>query len=482
MRHNLKGILGVLGILMIFNGGFMLLPLPFALYHNEAWKPLVISSIISLLVGATLRLLTGNRTPELARRDGYLIVTLGWLALTFTGTLPYLLTDSIPDFTDAFFETMSGYTTTGATILNDIESLPKSVLFWRSLTQWIGGMGIIVLAVAILPMLGIGGMQLFIAEAPGISPDKFKPRIQDAAKRLWLIYVILTGSEFVLLAINGMGLFDALNHSLTTAATGGFSTRNDSIGAFDSPAIHYIITLFMFLGGTSFTLMYFVFKGRFEKVRTNEEFRMYALFLAVMTLLVTVSIGSMSEGTESAFRVGLFQVVSIVTTTGYTTADYTSWSPLVTILFFTLFFVGGSAGSTAGGVKIVRHMVLLKNSFLEMKRQFHPSAVIPVRLNGRAMSQDVTFHVLAFMILYLAVYSIGSILLSATGVDFETALGASAAAIGNVGPGIGGVGPSGTFAEIPQIGKWLLSFLMLVGRLEIFTVLMILTLAFWRNQ
>ncbi len=461
----------------------MLLSIPFSLYYGEEWVPIFFSAAINLAIGVSVRFITrGKEANDLQKRDGYLIVTAGWLVLSLFGTLPYILSGAIPDFTNAFFETISGYTTTGASILTDIESLPKGILFWRSLTQWMGGMGIIVLAVAILPLLGIGGMKLFVAEAPGISPDKLKPRIQDTAKRLWLIYVLFTLAELILLMLGGMSFYDSINHSLTTMATGGFSTKNASIAHFDSKYIHYVITLFMFFAGVSFTLSYFIFKGKVRKVWNNEEFRVYLVSSIIVSIVVAITVYLVTDlGTEKSFRDSLFQVVSVITTTGYATTDYTSWSPFLTMMFFALMFIGASAGSTAGGVKIVRHLILFKNSFLELKRQLHPSAVIPVRLNGKAITQDTTFHVLAFMMLYLTIFSIGSILLTWIGLDFESAVGASATAIGNIGPGLGSVGPAYNFYHVPPTGKWLLAFLMLVGRLEIFTVLMLLNPNFWRK-
>lgn len=484
MNRNFQAIASILSILLIINGGFMLLSLPFTLFYGEDWVPIALSSGIILGIGIISRLLTTSKdTNELKKRDGYLVVTLGWIVLSLSGCLPYLISGTIPEFTNAFFETISGYTTTGATILTDIESMPKGILFWRSMTQWMGGMGIIVLAVAILPLLGIGGMQLFVAEAPGISPDKLKPRIQDTAKRLWYIYVGFTIGECFLLMYGGMNFFDAINHSLTTMATGGFSTKNASIAHFDSPYIHYVITLFMFLAGTSFTLSYFGFKGKLRKVWSNEEFKVYLLFILGITIAVSISVYLLTDDlVEKSFRDGMFQVVSIITTTGFSTADYTAWTPFLTMIFFALMFVGGSAGSTAGGVKVVRHLVLFKNSFLEMKRQLNPSAVIPVRLNGKAISQDITFHVLAFIMLYLTIFSIGCIMLAWLGLDYQSALGAAATCIGNIGPGLGSVGPSNNFAQIPELGKWLLGFLMLVGRLEIFTVLMLLNPNFWTRN
>ncbi len=483
-RFNLKLIFSILGLLLTINGLAMLLALPFSIYYGEDWRPIVYAAAITIFAGVPVWLILNKSVDrELKRRDGYIVVAMGWVTMSFFGALPYLISGVIPDLTNAFFETMSGYTTTGASVLTDIEAVPKGILVWRSLTQWIGGMGIIVLAVAILPILGIGGMQLFVAEAPGISPDKLKPRIKDTAKRLWLIYVGLTGLEAILLMFGGMGFFDALNHSLTTMATGGFSPRNTSIAYYSSPYIQYVITLFMILAGTSFTLTYFMLKRQFHKVFTNEEFVTYLFFLIAATLLMTGFVHQASnQSFELSFRETLFQVVSIVTTTGFVSEDYTSWTPLITMAFFALMFIGGSAGSTAGGIKVVRHIILFKNSFLEMKRQLHPSAVIPVRLNKKAINQDITFNVLAFIIIYFLIFALGSIVMAWVGLDFESALGSVATSLGNIGPGIGSVGPVDNFAHVPNIGKWVLSLMMLLGRLELFTVLILFTPYFWKQN
>lgn len=484
MRFNYKVIFNVLGLLVLLNGAFMMLCIPFSLHFKDGdLIPLLKSGGITMLVGyVTFALTRKNRSKDLKKKDGYLIVTLGWLTMSAFGTLPYLLSGSIPDFTDAFFETISGFTTTGATILTDIESIDKGVLFWRSLTQWIGGMGIIVLAVAILPILGIGGMQLFVAEAPGITPDKLKPRITETAKRLWLIYVGLTLTEMILLWAGGMTFYDAINHALTTMATGGFSTKNASIAYYQSPFIQYVITLFMFLAGTNFTLTYFGLHGKFLTVYRNEEFRFYASFCLILTVICSVSVFTHGDqGLEKSFRDGLFQVISIITTTGYVTADYSQWASSIVILMFVMMFIGASAGSTAGGVKIVRHIVLIKNSILELKRQLHPSAIIPVRLNKKAVHRDITFNILAFIMIYISIFAVGSVIMGWIGSDFLTAVGSVATCLGNIGPGLGDVGPVDNFAAIPDTGKWFLSFLMLLGRLELFTVLILLTPYFWRR-
>ncbi|WKN45027.1 TrkH family potassium uptake protein [Tunicatimonas pelagia] len=485
MLFNWKVLFNILGLILVFTAGFMLICLPVSLYYgSQDWKALLSSSGITLLVGGGTWLLTRNQQDkEMRRRDGYLVVTLSWILISSFGSLPYFLSGAIPTYPDAFFEAMSGFTTTGATILTDIEVVPKGILFWRSLTQWIGGMGIIVLAVAILPILGIGGMQLFQSEAPGISPDKLKPRIRDTAKRLWIIYLSLTLAETVLLWIGGMSFYDAINHGLTTMATGGFSPKNASIAHYDSAYIQYVITIFMFLAGTSFTLTYFMLKGSFRKVWQNEEFRNYLWFTVIVTTITTVGIFISTENNaEESFRYAVFQVISVISTTGYITADYTAWMPLLTVIFFLLMFTGGSAGSTSGGVKIVRHTILLKNSLLEMKRQIHPSAVIPVRYNNNAVTQDITFNVLAFFIIYITIFALGSAIMSLSGVDFMTAVGSVATSLGNIGPGIGTVGPVDNFAHLPDFGKWFLSFLMMLGRLELFTVLMLFTPYYWSRH
>ena len=484
-KFNWPALTNILGVILMFNAGFMLLCLPFSLYYDEQqWQPLLIAGLVTLAAGGIPWLATlKQRDKELRSRDGYLVVTLGWVLMSFSGSLPYLFSGTIPTYPDAFFESMSGFTTTGATILTDIESLPKGILFWRSLTQWIGGMGIIVLAVAILPILGIGGMQLFQSEAPGISPDKLKPRIRDTAKRLWIIYIGLTLTETVLLMFGGMSFFDAINHGLTTMATGGFSPKNASIAFYESPYLQYVIIVFMFLAGTSFTLTYFMLKGKLNQVWANEEFRYYVSLVLLVTLITTVGIYlSTDESWELAFRHAAFQVISIMSTTGYITADYTAWVPLLTVVFVILMFVGASAGSTAGGVKIVRHVILIKNSILELKRQLHPAAIIPVRYNNKAVTQDIAFNVLAFFIIYVTIFALGTIAMASTGIDFMTAVGATATSLGNIGPGIGTVGPVDNFAHLPMVGKWILSFLMLLGRLELFTVIILFTPYFWNKN
>ena len=415
MRLNLKLVASYVGLLLALNGIFMFLCLPYSIhFENGDFKALLISGSINTIVGlASYFIFSPQASKEVRRRDGYVIVTTGWIMISLFGTLPYLISGSIPSFTNAFFESMSGYTTTGATILSDIEAMPNGILLWRSITQWIGGMGIIVLTVAILPLLGIGGMQLYVSEAPGISPDKLTPRINETAKRLWTIYVGFTFLLVFILKFGGLNMFDSINHALTTMATGGFSTKQASIAHFSSPFIQYTIILFMIISGTNYTLLYHGLKGRFSRVLRNEEFRMFFTIVFVATSLCGVGIFvSSSIGAEESFREALFQIVSILTSTGYATADYTAWPIHLTFIIIILMFIGGAAGSTSGGVKIIRHLVLLKNSFLELRRLLHPSAILSVRLNGKAISEKITFNVLAFVILYIFIFGVSSVVLS----------------------------------------------------------------------
>jgi len=482
IKINWPIILQVIGFLLIIEGLFMMTGIPFSLYYcgNKCWS-LLYSGLITSITGGVFWLITRKAPRFIGKREGYIIVSLAWVVISMFGTIPYLLSGWIPNFTDAFFETISGFTTTGATILTDIEGLPKGLLFWRSMTHWIGGMGIIVLSVAILPILGIGGMQLFVAEMPGITPDKLHPRITQTAKRLWVIYVILTFSETIILMFGGLDLFDALCHSFATMATGGFSTYNDSIASF-SPFLQYTIVLFMLLAGTNFTLHYLWLHGRLQEIWRNEEFRYYILFTIGFTLLIGIIIASQPNAEiEKSFREAMFQVVSIVTTTGFVTSDYLLWPGYAWIVIFLLMFIGGSAGSTGGGIKIARQILLLKNSALEFKRMIHPHAVIPVRFNGKPVSKEIIHLVMAFFLFYILTFFAGTFVMTMLGLDFDTAIGASIATLGNIGPGIGGVGPVENYASLPIAAKWISALLMLLGRLELFTVLILFSRAFWKR-
>jgi len=493
MKINHKIILYFIGFLLLFNGGFMFVSSIVSYYYKDGiTMDMIYSGIIVTLIGGLLLFLNRNHDKQLNKREGYLVVVLGWLAMIFTGTLPYLLTGTIDGFSNIVFETTSGFTTTGATILNDVEAMPEGILFWRSITHWLGGMGIIVFAIAILPLLGIGGMQIFSAESPGMNTDKLHPRITDTAKRLWLIYLLFTIVETLLLTFAGMSVFDAINHSMSNIASGGFSTKNESLGFWnDQPLIQYIVIFFMFIAGTNFVLSYFGFKGKFRKIIKNEEFRIYSLFIALCTVIVgaviyfnTDFLSDFSDGftrIEGVFRHALFQVVSIITTTGFTTTDYTAWGPLLLLIFFGLMFVGGSAGSTAGGFKVMRHLLIIKNGLLQFKRILHPHAILPIRYNQKSVSSEIMYNILGFFIVYMLSFIAGALVFSILGLDFESSLGVSASSLGNVGPSIGDFGPSSNFYNLPLLAKWWSSFLMLLGRLELYTVLIIITPYFWRN-
>ena len=520
-KINYPIIFNLLGILLLLNSAFMLLCVPVSLYFEEAaWKGILYAGLTTLAAGLIAYFSTQNANKNVSKREGYLVVGLGWISMAIFGCLPYLFT--IPQigeaaqevnqmsFTNAFFETMSGYTTTGASILNDIEIMPKGLLFWRSLTHWIGGMGIIVLTIAILPLLGIGGMQLFVAEAPGITADKLHPRITDTAKRLWIIYLIFTIVQTFLLKIFGMNWYDAVNHSLSTLSTGGFSTKNASLAYWnDNPMIQYIVILFMFLAGTNFVLNYYIFKRNFKKVFSNEEFKYYLGLVLFVTLISTVVVhlyADPSETTithpgvgitpygeqyfqvEESFRHSLFSVISVITTTGFVSADFSKWTPFLTVIFFALFFTGGSAGSTSGGVKIVRHVILIKNSYSEFKRLLHPNAIIPVRYNNKSIPGKIVYNVLAFFMIYMLIFIFGSIFMALLDShptpnlnEFASTIAVTASSLGNIGPALGTYSPVNNYAGLSEAAKWFSAFLMLLGRLELFTILILLTPAFWRK-
>lgn len=492
---NFKMIFRVIGFLMILEGLSMLTALPFSwFFHPEGltdlhifkatsdFYPILISSLVTILFGLILAIYTRNaKRNATLKKEAYLLVSFSWVAISIFGALPFYLSGYFHTYTDAFFETISGFTTTGASILQDIESIPQGLLFWRSLTHWIGGMGIIVLSLAILPLLGIGGMQLFSAESPGPTADKIHPKVKEMAKRLWGIYLLLTLIQMGLLMLGDMSFFDAICHSFATMATGGFSTQNVSIAAY-SPYIQYVIIVFMILAGTNFSLHYFMLKGKWSKLKNNEEYQLYLAIILIATLVITLGlIFNNNNEIEEAFRNSLFQVVSIITTTGFVTSDYLLWPTELWVILLALFFVGGSAGSTGGGVKVMRILILIKNSLLEFRRLIHPHAIIPVRLNHRPVTQNIVFVVISFFLFYIATFAIGTITMTFIGLDFISAIGASASSLGNIGPAIGTLGPVENYAHIPDIGKWVLGFLMLLGRLELFTVLIIFSPTFWRK-
>jgi trk system potassium uptake protein TrkH len=480
-----RPILRVSGVLLIILSFFMLSAVPVSMaYGSSDLYSFIWSALICLAIGIPLWLFNSRKEgANIGKREGYLIVAIGWIGMAAFGMLPFLFAGVFSSFHDAFFETASGLTTTGASVLQNIEAVPEGILYWRSLTQWIGGMGIIVLTVAILPLLGIGGIELFVAESPGPTSDKVHPRIRESAKRLWLIYVGLTLLLWVLLWLEGMSSFDALNHALTTLSTGGFSTKNSSVAHFDSPWIHYTIILFMMAGGTNFTIHYFLIKRQFAVVWKSEEFKTYLLLIFSLTLFVAIALYlHHDKDPELAFRESLFQVVSLITTTGYITADYAHWGTGIVMLMFLCLFLGGCAGSTSGGIKIIRHLVFIKNSYLEFKRILHPRAIVPLKISGEVVAPRIMTHIIIFLLLYLILTLLGSLGLSMMGIDFSTAVGATATSIGNVGPAIGHLGPTDNFAWLPAEAKWLLAFLMIMGRLELFTIVVLFTPFFWKSN
>ena len=474
-------VIHILGLLLVFLALAMLLPVPFSYYYGEGDLPaFLISAAITLITGITAYKTT-HLDQDLQPREGFAIVTFGWIGLSAFGSLPFLLSGAIPSVTDAFFETMSGFTTTGASILTDIESLPHGILFWRSLTHWIGGMGIIVLSLAILPFLGVGGMQLFSAESPGPVVDKLTPRITQTAKILWGVYALISAAETLLLMLGGMSLFDALCHTFGTMATGGFSTRNASIGAY-GPYVQYVIIVFMLLAGTSFALHYRFLRGDFRAYLRSHEFLFYLYIVGVASVIVGLfTFQYYHDDPEFAFRATLFQVVSILTTTGYGSEDYEQWSFTCQFVLFVLMFIGGCAGSTGGGMKVYRVHLLLKAVVAEVTRLVHPRAVVPVRIGGNPVEREVVSNVLGFFVLFMLVFVAGVFIMSTLGLDMATSFGAAVASLGNIGPGLGEVGPTDNYAALPALAKWVLTVFMLMGRLEVYTVIVLFAPDTWRK-
>jgi len=503
MLLNIKSVLSTLGALLVFLGVALLSPMIVGLFYAEAtWWSFGVTSLVSFTIGGAAWRGFGGLPTDLGIREAFAIVASTWVVLSLVGSLPFIFGGITESFTDAFFETMSGFTTTGATILGGagnpaIEAIPNAFLFWRSLMHWMGGMGIIVLTLAILPILGVGGMQLFKAEVPGPSADKLTPRVRETAKRLWFIYVGITAAQIILL-LPEMTLFDSVNHAFSTMATGGYSTKNNSVGQYESSYIEWVITAFMCLAGMNFALHYRLLRGKAITVFHDTEVRVYFSIIAVATFLVLIGIWQPTvewlpfagrdtatfegyPGFVDSLRYAAFQVVSIITTTGFGTADYEIWPPLGIGVIFLLFFCGGMAGSTGGGVKILRHILMFKNSFREIRQLVHPAAVIHVRLNGKVVTQDVMRNVLSFIVLYIGGIGIGTAGMALVGLDLLSAFGATMSSIGNIGPAFGAFGPTENYAGIPMAGKWILSFLMMAGRLELFTVLILFTPAFWRR-
>jgi len=480
MALHLRAVLRILGLIVLVETLFLCVPLIVSLMgvdgHTTAFAA-------ALCIGATTggALWYANRDQQtIRRRDIYLIVVFAWLFVSLIGAMPYVLSGTMPSYIDAFFETVSGFTTTGATVITDIEAMPSSMLLWRSLTQWIGGMGIVVLMIAIMPLLGVGGMQLFNAESPGVLIDRLKPRVKETALIMWIVYSSLTVAAFLLFLMGGMSVFDATAHAFTTLASGGFSTKQASIGAF-SPYIQYVVILFMFLTATNYALLFAGLTGRLRTFWRNDEFRAYCAILTAATSLVVAYLVAQGDGIEHAIRTGMFQVVSIGTATGFVTTNYDAWAGPMVFLLLALMFVGGMSGSTTGSIKVVRYVLLLKGAALELRKQLRPDAIMPLRFNGLRLPENVLHRVSSFFVLFILIYAGSVFVLMLMGVDSRTAVGAAAATMGNVGPGIGGVSPAGDYSSFSDGVKCFLSFLMVLGRLELFTFLILLTPYFWRR-
>ena len=476
-------ILNIAGILTLFFGLTMGFPLFVGLYYqDQSVIPVLKSMGITVLAGLIFHLLFRSaKTESISQREGMAIVAIGWTAVGLFGALPFYIGSDF-SFVDAFFESVSGFTTTGSSILTNIEALSKGLLFWRSFIQWLGGMGIIVLSVAILPFLGLGGMQLYKAEVPSPVPDKLKPRIRDTARILWKVYALISLAEVILLMLGGMDLYDALCHTFTTMPTGGFSTKNASIAHFGSAYFDIIFIIFMILAGINFSLHYQMLRGKPLAFWRDSECRFFFGVVIVLTAVVSFNIyGSVYEKVGQAIRYGAFQVVSIVTTTGYVTADYEKWPAMSQFILLLCMFLGASAGSTGGGVKCIRVMLCFKFCYKELFSIIHPHAVTQIKIGGKTVPEDVMRSIMGFLALYIGIFALSSVLLAGLGVDIVTSYGAVAACLGNIGPGFGFVGPADNFAQIPYMGKWLLIWCMLLGRLEIFTVIIFLVPEFWRK-
>lgn len=480
---NYRIIARVFSTLIIFEGVLMVLSALLSLILREhSASSFIYSAIITLITGVFVFTPLRNDDKVYGNREGYIIVTGGFIIFALFGTLPYLFSGSINNFTDAFFESISGFTTTGATILTDIDSMPKSILFWRSITQWIGGIGVIFLSLYVLPIFRDLNIQLSTTEFAGQPTDKIHPRAADAVKRLIAIYVSLTLSEALLLVIAGMPLFDAVCNSFSTLSTGGFSTHNNSLSIFDSPFIKVIITIFMFIAGSNLTMVYFSVKREFKTILSNTEFVFYVficlIFIAITSMVLYIS-GSFS--TRFPIIDGAFHAISVITTTGFYTHDYTIWGNLVMLIIFIMMFTGGMTGSASGGIKISRLLVMTRNNRMEFRRLIHPEAYIPVRLNKKIIPQNYIYNILVFVTLYFLILCLSAFIITFMGYDLVTSMGTSAAMLGNIGPGFGSTGPFTTYADVPVAGKWFMTVLMLLGRLELMTVLILFSKSFYRK-
>ena len=494
---NWRLVFKTMGVLTSLEALFMLVPTFAAWWYHEADLGAWITSSVVTWLSSWWMLLAGRKAEKrVGEREGYVIVATVWIVYSLFGMLPFWLSGTLPELVNAWFETMAGFTTTGATVIRDVTAVTRSILLWRALMQWIGGMGIIVLSVAILPMFGLGGMQLYSAEVTGVSYEKLSPRIADTAKHMWLTYIALTVIQTALLNLEGMSIFDSVCHSLSTISTGGFSTRNDSMIG-DNAAIQWTTAVFMFLSGLNFTQLIYLFRGKPQRLFSDEETRWYACAIGIATLILSTglfihygighdistieSVKHFFVTSERALRKGFFMVCSAMTSTGFAASDYMTWPKLLWVFVFFMMFTGASSGSTAGGIKWVRIAIFAKSAVTEIQRRIHPNAVIPVRFNGHTLREQTTSNVMAFMFFYILIIVLAVLVFCASGVAFDEAIGTAVSAIGNVGVSIGQFGPSGTYADYPTVAKWTATLVMLIGRLEIFTVLLLFSRALWKK-
>ena len=476
-------ILNILGFLHLSLSFTMIFPLMVSLiYRDGCAVAFLYSIVITVISGLILFFAFPSEKKELSHRDGFCIVTLGWATVALFGSFPFIFSGSIHSFTNAYFETMSGFTTTGATICLSVKQLPQSILFWRSFIQWLGGMGIILFSIAILPLLGVGGMELYKAEVPGPTPDKIKPRITETARVLWKVYLLISLTEVILLLAGGMNLFDALCHTFTTLATGGFSTKSISIEYYQSPYLETVFIVFMLLAGINFSLHYRLLLGNIKGFWKNTELHFFLCVFLISSVLIAINLRlNFFDSFVPSLRYASFQVASILTTTGYSSNNFGEWPAFSQCLLLLLMFIGGCTGSTGGGIKCFRIMLLLKQGYRELYRMIHPRAVIPVKLAGKSISTGIMEGVWGFFYLYLFLFATISLMMTLLGLDLITAISSVAACIGNIGPGLSAVGPAENYSHIPTLGKWLLTFSMLVGRLEIYTVMVLFVPEFWKK-
>ncbi len=470
----LRIVSNLLGTMLLVLSVTMIFPALWAIYYTDGDLIAIIYSFIATLLAGIILLIIGKSAKDITLKESFAFVTLGWILAAAFGALPFIFGNVLPSFVDAFFEAMSGFTTTGATVITDIEVVPRGILFWRSLTHWLGGMGIIVLFVAILPRFGFGGTHLLKAEVPGLTPERITPRIAETAKILWFVYVFISFVQVVLLLLAGLSFFDSLTHTFGTMATGGFSTKNASVAGLYNFRAEFIIIIFMLIAGGNFSLYFTALKGNVRAVFRNPEFKFYLLFTAAMSLLISINIYFFNvHEIIPSIRQGVFQAVSIITTTGFTTANFDAWHPFSRALIFFLMFAGGSGGSTAGAIKQIRLMILFKYIYRETMRVIHPNLVLPIKIGKKVIPEQLVSNTLGFIFLYFFIFIFASLLISSFGIEIVCAFSAVAATLGNVGPGLGLVGPLNTYYTIPCVGKVVLSFLMLLGRLEIYTIVVL---------